>query len=88
MPKTERDLMYAIADKIGGARGKRMREKLGKKMPFDHLLEKPLSDEEFATQLQRAEVEIRRFGRFSSLPPWFHAIEQLGEKPPTWGFPN
>ena len=65
-PKTKRELMYAIAEKVGGARGKRIRETLGRRYPSTICLEKPLSDEEFATQLKRAEVGIRRFGRFSS----------------------
>jgi len=76
MPKTEKDLLYAIAEKVGGSRGERMRERLGKKTPFDDLLDSSLSDEEFAAQLKNAETV---------LPKVFAQIEQMGGKPRSWG---
>jgi hypothetical protein len=87
MPKTEKDLLHAVAKKVGGERGKRMLKKLGKKVPppFDRLLDRALSDEEFAAQLKKAEDEIRQNGRFSDLPLLFTEIEGIGEKPGTWG---
>jgi hypothetical protein len=79
MAKTRRDLLYAIAKKIGGERGKRMRE-LVRHSPFRDLLDRPLSDEEFADQLDNAERD---------LPAVLANLERLGpEKPGTWGFPN
>ena len=86
MPKTERELLCSIADKIGGKRGKRVREKLGKKLPvaLESLLEKPLSDEEFAALLIRMETSIIRYGCFADVPPLFGEVEKTGEKRPTW----
>lgn len=78
-PKTRRDLLYAIAKKIGGERGKRMRE-LIKHSPFRNLLDRPLSDAEYAEQLDHAERD---------LPMVLANLERLGpEQPGTWGFPN
>lgn len=77
--KTRRDLLYAIAKKIGGERGKRMRE-LIKHSPFRNLLDRPLSDAEYAEQLDHAERD---------LPMVLANLERLGpEQPGTWGFPN
>jgi hypothetical protein len=79
MAKTRRDLLYAIADKIGGERGKRMRE-LIKHSAFRDLLDRPLTDEDFADQLNNAERD---------LPAVLSNLEWLGpEQPGTWGFPN
>lgn len=78
MPKTRRDLLYAIADKIGGERGKRMREAV-RKTRFPELLDRPMTDEEFATQLRNAERD---------LPQVLASLETLRESPGTWGFPN
>ena len=79
MAKTRRQLLYAIADKIGGERGKRMRE-LVKHSQFHALLDRTLTDEEFAAQLENAERD---------LPSVLESFERLGpEAPGTWGFPN
>ncbi len=79
MPKTRRDLLYAIADKIGGERGKRMREAV-RKTGFPELLDRPMTDEEFATQLINAERDLPMIlANLEKLPP---------ESPGTWGFPN
>ncbi len=79
MAKTRRDLLNAIADKIGGERGKRMRE-LVKHSAFRDLLDRELTDEDYADQLNNAERD---------LPMVLANLERLGpEKPGTWGFPN
>lgn len=79
MPKTRRQLLYAIADKVGGERGKRMRE-LVRHCEFRALLDRAVSDEEFADHLDNAERD---------LPKVMADLESLGpEKPGTWGFPN
>ena len=90
MQKTERNLLCAIAEKVGGLRGKRMKEKLGKPLPapFDHLVDNPLTDETFAVQLKNIGAEIERNGQYSDLPLLFTEIESIGEKPGTWGQPN
>jgi len=77
--KTRRDLLNAIADKIGGERGKRMRE-LVRHSDFPAMLDRPMSREEFARQLQNAERD---------LPAILANLEKLGPGDPgTWGFPN
>ncbi len=78
-PKTRRDLLYAIARKIGGERGKRMRE-LVKHSPFRDLLDRPLTEDDYQEQLNNAERD---------LPMVLANLERLGpEQPGTWGFPN
>jgi hypothetical protein len=57
MPKTKRDLYNAIADKIGGERGKRMRECF-QQSPFKDLLNEEISDEDFASHLKKAERDL------------------------------
>jgi len=77
--KTRRDLFYAIAEKVGGERGKRMRE-LIRHSQFPALLDRPLAEEEFRTHLENAERD---------LPAILANLERLGpEDPGTWGFPN
>lgn len=79
MPKTRRQLLQAIAEKIGGERGRRMRE-LIRLSPRRDLLDRELTDEEFAEQLATAERD---------LPGVLANLEQLGsERQGTWGFPN
>jgi hypothetical protein len=78
MPKTRRDLLLAIADKVGGERGKRMREAL-ERCECLALMDRPITDEEFARQLEKAERDL----------PRILAGEKPGrELPGTWGFPN
>jgi hypothetical protein len=77
--KTRRDLLYAIADKIGGERGKRMRE-LVRHSDFPAMLDRPLPADEYARQLENAERD---------LPMILANLEKLGPADPgTWGFPN
>ena len=79
MSKTRRQLLIAIAERIGGERGKRMRELLRHSTRLD-LLERLMTEEEFAEQLQRAERD---------LPGLLAELEDLGPADPgTWGFPN
>lgn len=79
MPKTKRDLLYAIADSIGCTRAERLRELLGAKTRIDDLLDRPLSEAEFAAQLKQATTEW---------PKVIEQIEAMGEKPKSWGLPN
>ena len=51
MPKTKRDLLYVVVDKIGGKHGERMRSALKKKTPFDDIMDRPMSNEAFASEL-------------------------------------
>ena len=77
--KTRRDLLYAIADKIGGERGRRMRE-LIRHCAYRDLLNRPLTEEAFIEQLKNADRD---------LPGILANLERLGPEPPgTWGFPN
>lgn len=55
MPKTRRDLYSAIADIVGGKRGKRMRASLEKAPITDPLLAQPVSDERFEAELLKLE---------------------------------
>jgi hypothetical protein len=58
MPKTKRDLLHALADKIGGDQGERLRALLQRKTMMDDILDRPLSEEEFAAQLQKLQQGI------------------------------
>jgi hypothetical protein len=79
MPRTRRDLLYAIADRIGGERGRRMREAV-RNSAFGDLLDRPMTEADFVQQLQNAERD---------LPTVLASFEQLGpEHPGSWGFPN
>ncbi|HVU32101.1 MAG TPA: hypothetical protein VHE61_01615 [Opitutaceae bacterium] len=79
MPKTRKDLLLAIADRIGGERGRRMREAVQHSGCLD-LMDRELSDEEFAAQLENAERD---------LPKLLGMLENMGpEQPGSWGFPN
>lgn len=82
MAKTRRDLLIAIAKKVGGERGRRMREAL-EQCDFSGLLDRPITDQEFAQQLKNAERELP--GVLAS-----NADDQTPgrEEPGTWGFPN
>ena len=81
MPKTKRDLLYALADRIGGEHGQRMREALAKPV-FQELrmLQRTYSDEEFAAELERMERDTR-----AALA---RAKEIELDKPATWGLAN
>jgi len=58
MPKTKRELLHAVADKIGGAHGERMRRALKKKTPFDAIMDLPMSDGAFAAELEKLETDL------------------------------
>jgi hypothetical protein len=80
MPKTKRDLLYAVADKIVGERGERMRSALKKKTPFDDIIDRPMSDEAFDAEKKKLESE---------LPQAFEKMNKVDwEKPGTWGQSN
>lgn len=79
MAKTKRDLLLAIAARIGGERGKRMHDAV-KNSAFPELLERSMTEEEFTAQLRCAEQD---------LPAMLASFEELGpEFPGSWGFPN
>jgi hypothetical protein len=78
MSKTRRDLLNAIADRIGGERGRRMRDAV-KHSAFADLLDRPMTDEQYETQLANAEHD---------LPRVLKNLEELGPELRSWGFPN
>jgi hypothetical protein len=78
MSKTRRDLLNAIADRIGGERGRRMRDAV-KHSAFADLLDRPMTDEQYETQLTNAEHD---------LPRVLKDLEELGPELRSWGFPN
>lgn len=78
MAKTRRDLLNAIATRIGGERGRRMRDAV-KHSAFGELLDRPMTDEEYETQLANAEHD---------LPRVLANLEELGPEFRSWGFPN
>jgi hypothetical protein len=80
MPKTRRELLLALADRIGGAQGERLRAALAKKDLLDDIIDRPMSDEEFTAQLEM----LAR-----NLPATFAKMKDVEwEKPGTWGLPN
>jgi hypothetical protein len=67
--KTKKDLLCAIAKKIGGERGKCMRKVLRRTMPFKSLLELPISDKEFSAELNKMESNLlKAFARLEQAP--------------------
>ncbi|HEX7631317.1 MAG TPA: hypothetical protein VF388_04220 [Lacunisphaera sp.] len=55
MQKTKRALLHAIAEKVGGVSAEKIRTALATKTPIDDILDRPISEEEFASQLEDAE---------------------------------
>jgi hypothetical protein len=55
VPKTKRDLLRAVADKIGGEAGEKIRARLQKKTIIDDILDRPMSDKDFDAQLLKME---------------------------------
>lgn len=53
MPNTKRDLLYAVAAKIGGETGEKLLARLQKKSIIDDILDRPMSDEDYQAQLQK-----------------------------------
>lgn len=78
MAKTKRHLLRAIADKIGGERGRRMRD-AAQNLPYLDVLDRPLSDHEYAAMLEQAERD---------LPTALASFENLGPECASWGFSN
>ena len=64
MPKTRRALYFAIAEKIGGTRGERLRAAVESAAPTDPLLEQVVSDERFEAEMKKLDQmpESRRPG--------------------------
>lgn len=78
MAKTRRDLLMEIARRIGGERGRRMRQAI-RKCEFAHLLDRPVTDDEFEAQLKNADRE---------LPTVMATLEEVGREEGSWDFPN
>ena len=77
MPKTKRDVLNTIAAKITGEGGARLREQLKKKTAIDDMLDRPISDEEFAAELQKLETMIAAL-----------VAKKAFDEPGSWGLPN
>ena len=80
MQKTKRDLLYELADKIGGEYGEGMRAWLQKKAPFDDILDRPMSDEELARQMKMLEDVPQTLAKLKKMKKTDWA------KPATWRF--
>lgn len=78
MAKTTRELIHMLADRIGNENGERLRSALNKKAPFDDLLDRPMTDEEFTAQWQKMAAAVPRP---ASRPRKF-------APPGSWGLPN
>jgi hypothetical protein len=80
MPKTKRDLIYALAEKVGGDQGQRMREVIESSLFKDlKQLDIPLSDEEYTGESKKME----------NFPEFLARLKQMrSEKPGSWGLPN
>ena len=57
MTKTRRDILQAIADKCGGKYAERVSLLSKKRPPPDSMLDRTLSDEEFASEMKKLEGE-------------------------------
>jgi hypothetical protein len=60
MPKTKRDLLYAVATAIGGEAGESLLARLQQKSIFDDLLDRPMSDEDYEAQLEKMKTGLPR----------------------------
>lgn len=77
MAKTRRELLLAIAEKVGGERGRQMRDAV--KRCYHANLDREISEDEFAATLAQAERD---------LPTVLAHAEAIFPEPGTWGFPN
>lgn len=75
MPKTRKGLYTAIAEKIGGVRGERLRGLLAAP-PTDPLLNQPIPDQRFEAEMKKLEQMPK------SQRPGFPLSGD------SWGFPN
>jgi hypothetical protein len=81
MARTKRDLIHALADKIGGPRGERMRAVLAKPAFADlDAWDEELSEETFASQLAAMSTAMRETKASG------HASD--GGRPGSWGLGN
>ena len=77
MPKTKRELILTLSDKIGGERGQRMRTAFeGSFLKDLKAWDTVLSDEDFDTQLKKLERAV------------FLKINGELQNPGSWGLPN
>jgi hypothetical protein len=58
MPKTRRDILYALADRFGGKQADDLRAFLSKKSPCDSTIDRILSDEEFALEMKKLDRDL------------------------------
>lgn len=58
MPKTKRDLLHAVAAKIGGETGGKLLARLQQKTIIDDILDRPMSDEDYEAQLSKMETGL------------------------------
>jgi len=68
MSHTIRDLEYAWADRVGGERGRRLRAALAKRSSVDLLLDRPMTDAEFAAALAKIENVPKKVARLYAMP--------------------
>lgn len=80
MPKTKRDLIHALADRIGGEDGDRMRAALQKQSPFDDIIDRPIAEEDFASLLEEMDRNWKAARAKMKKVDW--------ERPGSWGLPN
>jgi hypothetical protein len=70
MPKTKKDLLYAISGKIGGEQGRRMRTALEKPLIKDlKSLNAVMTDEDFTVQLEEMGSALASAGIIDFGPP-------------------
>jgi len=61
MPKTKKDMLLALADKIGGERAERIRASFETPLLKDlKAWDEILSDEEFESQLKKTELGLKK----------------------------
>ena len=80
MPKTQREMLLQLAAQIGGERADRLRAVLSRKSAIDDILDRPMSDEDFAAQWEKLEGHLPKLLEKMQGPEW--------EKPATWGWAN
>ena len=69
MRKTRRALLIAVAEKVGGDPGVRLREALESRPPADETFDRLMSDDEFDALLEKIGTDISK--AYAQIPLWF-----------------
>jgi hypothetical protein len=75
MPKTTKDLLLALADKIGGEEAERVRAAIQNKKLTGAVVDRPISDVEFEAQLSKMAQNLPKLLAKMKGPEWMKSAE-------------